>query len=161
MPVYSLLCGGVPQSGEAHTGFFVVPQGEQWAMRASNGEITVVTGPYTLRCLQDVLTKRRAHVANESEYIEIRFLDGKSEVGKHPVERRNLRQVVLRITAYADRLIDDLDVLDWSDAIKTMQRNWIGKSHGADVDFRPRLPGSHHMQRHAVGDQGRGYAPRP
>ena len=42
---------------------------------------------------------------------------------------------MMRITAYADRLIDDLDLLDWTDAIKTMQRNWIGRSHGAEVHF--------------------------
>ncbi len=62
-------------------------------------------------------------------------IDGKSERGGHPVERRPLRQWMLRITAYADRLLDDLKEVDWSDAIKEMQRNWIGKSEGAEVDF--------------------------
>ncbi|MEO1056909.1 MAG: leucine--tRNA ligase [Actinomycetota bacterium] len=61
--------------------------------------------------------------------------DGRSDRGNFPVFKRNMRQWMMRITAYADRLIDDLDLLDWSDAIKTMQRNWIGKSYGADVDF--------------------------
>ncbi len=62
-------------------------------------------------------------------------VDGKSEVGGHPVERRPLRQWMLRITAYADRLIEDLDDLQWSDSLKDMQRNWIGKSVGATIDF--------------------------
>ena len=65
-------------------------------------------------------------------------VDGKSEVGGHSVERRPLRQWMLRITAYADRLIDDLDDLQWSDSLKDMQRNWIGKSVGATVEFEMR-----------------------
>jgi leucyl-tRNA synthetase len=62
-------------------------------------------------------------------------VDGKSERGGHPVVRIPLRQWMLRITAYADRLLNDLEPLDWSDAIKEMQRNWIGRSEGAEVDF--------------------------
>jgi leucyl-tRNA synthetase len=61
--------------------------------------------------------------------------DGRSDRGNFPVFKRNMRQWMMRITAYADRLIDDLDVLDWSDSITSMQRNWIGRSHGARVDF--------------------------
>ncbi|MEV6603330.1 leucine--tRNA ligase [Kutzneria sp. NPDC051319] len=61
--------------------------------------------------------------------------DGRSERGNFPVFRRNLRQWMMRITAYADRLVDDLDRLDWPDKIKSMQRNWIGRSHGARVRF--------------------------
>jgi len=62
-------------------------------------------------------------------------IDGKSERGGHPVERLPLRQWMLRITAYAERLLADLDEVDWPDSIKTLQRNWIGKSEGAEVDF--------------------------
>lgn len=62
-------------------------------------------------------------------------IDGKSERGGHPVIKRPMRQWVLKITEYADRLLDDLDELDWGDHVKEMQRNWIGKSHGANVDF--------------------------
>jgi leucyl-tRNA synthetase len=62
-------------------------------------------------------------------------IDGKSERGGHPVERRPLRQWMLRITAYADRLENDLVGLDWSEGIKALQRNWIGRSTGAEVDF--------------------------
>ena len=61
--------------------------------------------------------------------------EGRSDRGNFPVFRRNLRQWMMRITAYADRLLDDLDRLDWPDKIKTMQRNWIGRSHGAQVRF--------------------------
>ena len=62
-------------------------------------------------------------------------IDGKSERGSHPVERRPLRQWLMRITAYAERLLEDLEPLDWSHSIKEMQRNWIGKSEGAEVHF--------------------------
>ena len=61
--------------------------------------------------------------------------EGRSDRGDHPVYRRNLRQWMLRITAYAERLLEDLDLVDWPESIKTMQRNWVGKSEGADVDF--------------------------
>lgn len=63
-------------------------------------------------------------------------VDGKSERGGHPVIRRPMRQWVLKITAYAERLLDDLELLDWPEPIKEMQRNWIGKSVGAEVDFK-------------------------
>lgn len=62
-------------------------------------------------------------------------IDGLSERGGHPVQRIPLRQWMLRITAYADRLENDLDGLDWSDGIKKLQRDWIGRSEGAEVDF--------------------------
>ena len=63
-------------------------------------------------------------------------IDGKSERGNHPVIRKPMRQWMLKITEYAERLLNDLDTLDWSDGIKEMQRNWIGKSTGALVDFK-------------------------
>jgi leucyl-tRNA synthetase len=63
-------------------------------------------------------------------------VDGKSEVGGFPVERRPMRQWMLRITAYAQRLIDELDGLDWPESIKLLQRNWIGRSEGAHVKFQ-------------------------
>ena len=63
-------------------------------------------------------------------------IDGKSEVGGYPVVRRPMRQWVLKITAYADRLLEDLDDLDWPESTKEMQRNWIGRSIGAQIDFQ-------------------------
>ncbi len=62
-------------------------------------------------------------------------IDGKSEVGGYPVIRRPMRQWMLRITAYAERLLNDLEPIDWSHSLKEMQRNWIGRSEGAEVDF--------------------------
>ncbi|WP_026671701.1 leucine--tRNA ligase [Alkalihalobacterium bogoriense] len=71
----------------------------------------------------------RAVLANEE------VIDGKSERGGHPVERRPMKQWVLKITDYADRLLEDLEELDWPESIKDMQRNWIGRSEGAEVTF--------------------------
>ncbi len=62
-------------------------------------------------------------------------IDGKSERGSHPVVRQPMRQWMLKITAYAERLLQSVDALDWPEGIKAMQRNWIGKSEGAEVDF--------------------------
>lgn len=62
--------------------------------------------------------------------------DGTSERGGYPVVRKPMRQWMLKITAYAERLLNDLDELDWSESIKDMQRNWIGKSTGANVTFK-------------------------
>lgn len=63
-------------------------------------------------------------------------VDGVSERGGHPVERRPMRQWVLKITEYADRLLEDLEELDWPESLKDMQRNWIGKSEGAELEFK-------------------------
>jgi len=63
-------------------------------------------------------------------------IDGKSEVGGHPVVRKPMRQWMLRITAYAERLLRGVDGLNWAEGIKAMQRNWIGRSEGAEVDFK-------------------------
>ncbi|MHB0798702.1 leucine--tRNA ligase [Bacillus thuringiensis] len=63
------------------------------------------------------------------------IIDGKSERGGHPVERRPMRQWMLKITAYGDRLLEDLDELDWPESLKDMQRNWISRSEGAEVHF--------------------------
>jgi len=80
----------------------------------------------------------RTVLANEE------VVDGKSDVGGFPVERRKLRQWVLRITAYADRLLSGLDGLDWPDSTKRMQAAWIGRSEGAEILFgldKPELGG--------------------
>lgn len=62
-------------------------------------------------------------------------IDGKSEIGGHPVVRKPMRQWMLRITAYAERLLQDLDTINWPESLKEMQRNWIGRSEGAEVHF--------------------------
>jgi len=62
--------------------------------------------------------------------------DGFSERGGHPVERKKMRQWMMRITAYADRLVENLQKLNWSDSMKEMQTNWVGKSYGCDLDFQ-------------------------
>lgn len=69
-------------------------------------------------------------------------IDGKSEVGGFPVERRPMRQWMLRITSFAQRLMDELDGLDWPESIKLLQRNWIGRSEGAEVAFQIENPES-------------------
>ncbi len=76
----------------------------------------------------------RTVLANEE------VIDGKSEVGSFPVERRNLRQWVLRITAYAEQLLDGLKSVDWPDSTKRMQEAWIGRSEGAEVLFKLENP---------------------
>ncbi len=84
---------------------------------------------YQSEALVNWCPKLRTVLANEE------VVDGKSEVGGHPVVRKPLRQWMLRITAYADRLEQDLDGVDWSEGIKKLQRDWIGRSTGAEVDF--------------------------
>src|SRR5208337_4855364 len=71
----------------------------------------------------------RTVLANEE------VVDGKSEVGGFSVVRKPMRQWMLRITAYAEKLLADLDTIDWSNSLKEMQRNWIGRSEGAEVGF--------------------------
>ena len=74
-------------------------------------------------------------------------IDGKSERGGHPVIRVPMRQWMLRITAYADRLIDDLEEVDWPEAIKKMQRDWIGRSEGARIRVRAAVAGRRRASR--------------
>ena len=80
--------------------------------------------------LEEAVANGKAVLANEE------VIDGKSERGGYPVIRKPMRQWVLKITEYAERLLADLDDLDWPEATKQMQRNWIGKSIGANVDFK-------------------------
>lgn len=78
-------------------------------------------------------------------------IDGVSERGGHAVERRPMKQWMLRITAYADRLLDDLDGLDWPESIKEMQRNWIGRSVGANIRFQVHIASLHACERSGLG----------
>ncbi|WP_227985051.1 leucine--tRNA ligase [Nocardia spumae] len=84
--------------------------------------------------------------------------EGRSERGNFPVFRKRLRQWMMRITAYSDRLVDDLDLLDWPDNVKAMQRNWIGRSRGAQVSFGvARAAGAHE----AAGESIEVFTTRP
>ena len=97
--------------------------------------------------------------------------EGRSERGNHEVFKRPLKQWMMRITAYADRLLEDLARLDWPESVKTMQRNWIGRSEGALISFpainsqfspgcKPLHRGVHHPARHAVRHHLHGAGPR-
>jgi leucyl-tRNA synthetase len=87
-------------------------------------------------------------------------IDGKSERGNHPVIRKPMRQWILKITAYAERLLEDLEGLDWPEAIKEQQRNWIGKSTGAEVSFT--VPGTAlNVPGTEVGTEVRVFTTRP
>lgn len=105
---------------------------EDWK-QYSEGDKEKVLQNYRLAFLSDTWVNWCPKLGTVLANDEVK--DGKSERGGHPVEQRKMRQWSLRITAYAERLLKDLDGLDWSDAIKEIQRNWIGKSVGASVSF--------------------------
>ena len=119
---------GVKAHGSAGPGF----SAEQWsAMNAT--EQAAVLNRYRL-AFQDETTVNWCEdlgtvLANEE------VINGLSERGSYPVIRKKMTQWALRITAYTDLLLEGLDTLDWSDAVKEIQRNWIGKSSGAEIDF--------------------------
>jgi leucyl-tRNA synthetase len=87
-------------------------------------------------------------------------INGRSERGNHPVQRLPLRQWMLRITSYADRLVEDLETVQWPEPIKEMQRNWVGRSEGAEVDFFAGEPGPDYAEWRA-GRSRVGYPDRP
>jgi leucyl-tRNA synthetase len=104
----------------------------QWQMMSEKQKLAAVL-PYRLAYQQDTFVNWCAGLGTVLSNDEVK--DGLSERGGFPVERRLMPQWSLRITAYADRLLQGLDQLDWPDAVKEMQRNWIGKSIGAEVTF--------------------------
>ena len=118
---------------EFETGVRATPTGASWSS-LSSGEKHDVLDSYRLVYLSDAPVNwcpgLGTILANEEVTAE-----GRSDIGNYPVFKRNMRQWVMRITAYADRLISDLDRLDWPEPIKLMQRNWIGRSEGARVTF--------------------------
>ncbi|HMS88864.1 MAG TPA: leucine--tRNA ligase [Acidimicrobiales bacterium] len=109
------------------------PSGNVWAELDASGRRAVLNA-HRLAYLAEVPVNWCPGLGTVLSNEEV-TADGRSERGNFPVYRRPMKQWMLRITAYADRLIDDLDLLDWSDAIKTQQRNWIGRSTGAQVSF--------------------------
>lgn len=118
---------------EFESGTRTTPDGQAWSDLSSDARREIIDGhrlAYVSEAPVNWCPGLGTVVANEEVTA-----DGRSDRGNFPVFKRNMRQWMMRITAYADRLIDDLELLDWSDAIKTMQRNWIGRSYGARVDF--------------------------
>ncbi|MEV6108574.1 leucine--tRNA ligase [Streptomyces sp. NPDC051940] len=109
------------------------PDGRPWA-ELSGIERAEVLGEYRLAYASDSPVNWCPGLGTVLANEEV-TADGRSERGNFPVFKANLRQWMMRITAYADRLLTDLDTVDWPEAIKLQQRNWIGRSEGARVDF--------------------------
>jgi leucyl-tRNA synthetase len=107
--------------------------GRQWS-ELSAGERADVIDSYRLVYRADSLVNWSPGLGTVLANEEV-TADGRSDRGNFPVFRKRLRQWMMRITAYSDRLLEDLDVLDWPEKVKTMQRNWIGRSTGASVLF--------------------------
>ncbi|MCI2423597.1 leucine--tRNA ligase [Saccharopolyspora sp. K220] len=125
------------------TGERATPDGRPWA-ELTRAERAEVIDTYRLAYLSEAPVNWAPGLGTVVANEEV-TADGLTERGNYPVFRRNLKQWMMRITAYADRLVDDLDRLDWPEKVKTMQRNWIGRSQGANVRFS--LDGSaHHIE---------------
>ncbi len=114
-------------------GLHPTPDGRPWA-RLSRAEQAALLDEHRLAYLAEVPVNWCPMLGTVLANEEVTG-EGRSERGNHPVYKRPLRQWMMRITAYADRLLDDLDRVDWPEPIKLMQRNWIGRSEGAFVDF--------------------------
>lgn len=106
---------------------------EQWKGFSAKEQSDVLLG-YRLTYLSEMMVNWCPALGTVLANDEVK--DGFSERGGHPVERKKMPQWMMRITAYADRLLNNLDHLDWSDSLKEMQRNWIGKSYGCELDFK-------------------------
>ncbi|PIQ62131.1 MAG: leucine--tRNA ligase [Bacteroidetes bacterium CG12_big_fil_rev_8_21_14_0_65_60_17] len=105
-----------------------------WTAR-TEAEKEAILGEYRLAYLAEVPVNWCPQLGTVLANEEVTN-DGRSERGNHPVFKRPLKQWMLRITAYCDRLVEDLDLVDWPEPVKIMQRNWVGRSEGARVDFR-------------------------
>jgi leucyl-tRNA synthetase len=117
------------ESGEHAT-----PSGEPWAMLSADAQREIIDDQrlaYTSQAPVNWCPGLGTVLANEEVTV-----DGRSERGNFPVFKRNLSQWMMRITKYSDRLVDDLERLDWPAPVKLMQRNWIGRSSGARVSFQ-------------------------
>ena len=116
---------------EYATGRRIVPGGRPWA-DLSEGERAALIDDHRLAYVAEELVNWCPGLGTVLANEEV-TADGRSDIGNFPVYRRPLRQWMMRITAMAQRLIDDLDALDWPEPIKQLQRNWIGASAGADI----------------------------
>ncbi len=118
---------------EFESGARALPDGRRW-QDLSTGERADVVDAHRLVYRADSVVNWCPGLGTVLANEEVTS-DGRSDRGNYPVFRKRLRQWMMRITAYSDRLLDDLDVLDWPDKVKAMQRNWIGRSVGAQVRF--------------------------
>jgi leucyl-tRNA synthetase len=118
---------------ELESGQRPVPEGHSWAELTELERRRLVDG-HRLAYLADAPVNWAPGLGTVLADEEV-TAEGRSDRGNFPVFRRRLRQWTLRITAYADRLLEDLDRLDWPESIKTMQRNWIGRSEGTSIRF--------------------------
>ncbi|MEO3759725.1 leucine--tRNA ligase [Mycobacterium sp. B14F4] len=123
---------------EFDSGVRTLDDGRAWSS-LSAGERTDIVDGYRLVYRADSLVNWCPGLGTVLANEEVTS-DGRSERGNFPVFRKRLRQWMMRITAYSDRLLDDLELLDWPEKVKTMQRNWIGRSTGATVLFRAGSP---------------------
>jgi len=115
------------------SGQVLVPDGRDWDALSAAEQAEVIDSfrlAYVSNAPVNWCPGLGTVLANEEVTAE-----GRSERGNYPVFKRNLRQWMMRITAYADRLAEDLDTVDWPEKVKLMQRNWIGRSEGAEVTF--------------------------
>jgi leucyl-tRNA synthetase len=120
-------------TAEFEAGTRATPDGRAWSALSPAERADVIDG-YRLAYISQAPVNWCPGLGTVLANEEV-TADGRSERGNYPVFKRNLRQWMMRITAYADRLLDDLDRLDWPEPIKLMQRNWIGRSEGARVKF--------------------------
>ncbi|KQH78954.1 leucine--tRNA ligase [Mycobacterium gordonae] len=123
---------------EFDSGARVLDDGRQWAQLSAGERADVVDG-YRLVYRADSMVNWCPGLGTVLANEEV-TADGRSDRGNFPVFRKRLRQWMMRITAYSDRLLNDLESLDWPDQVKTMQRNWIGRSTGATALFAATRP---------------------
>ena len=127
------------------------PDGRAWA-ELSAPERDELLGEYRLAYAKEVSVNWCPGLGTVLANEEV-TADGRSERGNFPVFKSKLRQWMMRITAYGDRLLSDLDLLDWPEAIKLQQRNWIGRSEGARVEFSVRTNPEHSGVKTGAGDE--------
>ncbi|MET0698835.1 MAG: leucine--tRNA ligase [Mycobacterium sp.] len=118
---------------EFDSGTRTLDDGRDWSTLSAGDRADVIDG-YRLVYQSDSMVNWCPGLGTVLANEEVTS-DGRSDRGNFPVFRKRLRQWMMRITAYSDRLLDDLEVLDWPDKVKAMQRNWIGRSTGAEVQF--------------------------
>jgi leucyl-tRNA synthetase len=131
-------------TAQFEAGTRATPDGRAWSELTASERADVIDG-YRLAYISEAPVNWCPGLGTVLANEEV-TADGRSERGNYPVFKRNLRQWMMRITAYGDRLVDDLDRLDWPEPIKLMQRNWIGRSEGARVRFPIAGSGSNEPQ---------------